>query len=53
MRVQIVQINSTNASTGNCVVNIKILCRNREHYEAIVGKLKTLKAVRDVNRGFA
>ena len=53
MRVSILQINSQKASGGRAIVNLKISCKNVEHYNAIVSRLKSLNNIIDVVRGFS
>ena len=53
MRVSILQINSQKISGGRAIVNLKISCKNVEHYNSIVSRLKSLENVVDVTRGFS
>jgi GTP pyrophosphokinase len=53
MRVSILQINSQKASGGRAIVNLKISCKNVEHYNSIVSRLKSLNNIIDVVRGFS
>ena len=53
MRVSILQINSQKASGGRAIVNLKISCKNVEHYNSIVSRLRSLVNVVDVVRGFS
>ena len=53
MRVSILQINSQKISGGRAIVNLKISCKNVEHYNSIVSRLRSLKNVVDVTRGFS
>ena len=52
MRVFLLQINSV--GTGdNSVINLKISCKNVEHYHSIVSRLRSISGVVDVVRGFS
>ena len=53
MKVSILQINSQKASNGRAILNLKVSCKNVEHYRAIVSRLKSLQNVVDVVRGFS
>ncbi len=53
MKVYILQINSLKSSSDRTVVNLKISCKNVEHYRSIVSRLKSLDGVIDVTRGFS
>ena len=53
MRVSILQINVINRGSGNSIVNLKIGCKNTEHYESIVSRLRGLNGVSHILRGFS
>ena len=53
MKVSILQINSQKASNGRAIMNLKVSCKNVEHYRSIVSRLKSLNNVVDVVRGFS
>ena len=53
MKVYILQINTIKESEENTIVNMKICCKNVEHYHSIVSRLRSLKGVIDVTRGFS
>lgn len=53
MKVYIMQINTFKDSVENSTVNLKISCKNIEHYRSIVSRLRSLKGVIDVTRGFS
>ena len=53
MKVFLLQINTTRSGTDKSVVNIKISCKNVEHYRSIVSRLKSINGVEDVSRGFS
>lgn len=52
MRVPILSINSQKRSSGRAIINMKISCRNIEHYNMIVERLKGLSGVEEIARGF-
>ena len=52
MRVDILQINVQN--TSDCsIVSIKISCKNTEHYNSIVSRLRSIRGIYDISRGFS
>ena len=53
MKVSILQINSQKANGGRAIVNMKISCKNVEHYNSIVSRLRSLNNIIDVARGFS
>jgi GTP pyrophosphokinase len=53
MKVSILQINSQKAGNGRAILNLKVSCKNVEHYRSIVSRLKSLENVVDVVRGFS
>jgi GTP pyrophosphokinase len=54
MRVFLLQINTVKSSAPDeGIVNLKISCKNVEHYRSIVSRLKAIQGVTDVVRGFA
>ena len=53
MRVYILQINTTTDSDEHSIVNLKVSCKNVEHYHSIVSRLRSIKGVADVVRGFS
>ena len=53
MRVFLLQINTTVSASGRSVINLKISCKNVEHYRSIVSRLKSIDGVIDVTRGFS
>ena len=53
MRVSILQINVTTRPDGNNTVSLKVGCRNIDHYHSIVSRLRGLKGVNNILRGFA
>ncbi len=53
MRVFLLQINTTRSGNDKTVVNLKISCKNVDHYHSIVSRLKSIDGVEDVTRGFS
>ena len=53
MRVSILQINSMTRSDNTVVVDVKVGCKNIDHYNSIVSRLSSLKDIKNVSRGFA
>ncbi len=53
MRVFLLQINTTKSGSDKTVVNLKISCKNVEHYRSIVARLRSIDGVEDVTRGFS
>lgn len=53
MRVSIMQINVTNKSDGNAIISMKIGCRNIDHCNSIVSRLRGLNGVDNILRGFS
>ena len=53
MRVDILQI-SVQGTSDNCsIVSIKISCKNTEHYNSIVSRLRSVPGIYEVSRGFS
>lgn len=52
MKVLLLQINTQKKSDGKMIVNLKISCKNVDHYHSIVARLKSLNDVIDVTRGY-
>ena len=53
MKVSILHINSQKAGADRVIINLKISCKNVEHYYSIVSRLRSLKSILDVTRGFS
>ncbi|MBQ8331834.1 MAG: bifunctional (p)ppGpp synthetase/guanosine-3',5'-bis(diphosphate) 3'-pyrophosphohydrolase [Clostridia bacterium] len=53
MKVFLLQINTTSSHSGRTIINLKISCKNVEHYRSIVSRLKSIDGVIDVTRGFS
>jgi len=52
MKVSITSLNTKICSDSNIIVNISIGCKDTDHYNSIVSRLKSLKGVTSVVRGF-
>ena len=53
MKVQLLQINTLKNGTDGGIINLKISCKNVEHYRSIVSRLKSIDSVVDITRGFS
>ncbi len=53
MKVSILQINTQKRSNSQSLINISVSCKNLAHFNSIISKLKSIKGVSDVTRGYA
>lgn len=53
MKVAILQVNSQKRTNGRCIISLKISCKNIDHYNSIVARLRSLDGVDSVGRGFS
>jgi GTP pyrophosphokinase len=53
MKVQLLQINTSKYGSEGAIVNLKISCKNVDHYHSIVSKLKSIEGVNDITRGYS
>ena len=53
MKVSILAINTQKKSDNSILMNLTISCKNIDHYHSIVARLKGLRDVIDVVRGFS
>lgn len=53
MRVSILQINSQKKPDDSIIINLTVGCKNIDHFKSIVSRLKALRNVDDVRRGFS
>ena len=53
MKVLLLQVNTQKRNDDRIIVNLKISCKNVDHYHSIVSRLKGLKDVIDIGRGFS
>ena len=51
MRVQLLQINSNSKADDLVIVNLTVNCRNTEHLNSIIARLRQIKSVERVSRG--
>ena len=52
MRVSILQVNTSKRQDEKVMINLKISCKNTEHYSSIVARIKNIKSVINVTRGY-
>ena len=53
MRVHLLQINAGKSGSDGGIINLKISCKNVDHYHSIVSRLKSIDGVIDIKRGFS
>lgn len=53
MKVSIIQINTQKRAGGEIVFNIAVACKNLAHFNSIMARLKSIKDVVAVERGYA
>ena len=53
MKVMILQVNSRKKANGDFIIDLKVSCKNIDHYYSIVSRLRSLDGVLDVVRGFS
>jgi GTP pyrophosphokinase len=53
MKVLLLSINTRKKSDGRMIIDLKISCKNVDHYHSIVSRLKGLRDVIDVVRGYS
>lgn len=53
MKVSIIQINTQKRTGGEVVFNIAVACKNLAHFNSIMARLKSIKDVIAVERGYA
>ena len=53
MKVSILHVNSQKRSSDRTIISLKISCKNIEHYNSIVARLRSLDGVESVGRGFS
>ncbi len=52
MKVTLLQINTQNRQNNEIIINIVIGCKNLDHYKSIASRLKSVKCVNDIVRGY-
>ena len=53
MRVQVHSMNSKESGNDGMIIMLNITCRNTSHVNSIISRLKKVKNVIDVTRGFS
>ena len=53
MRVSILQINSLARADNTIIIDLKVGCKNIDHYNSIVSRLSSLQDIKNVTRGFS
>ena len=53
MRGALLQINSQKKGENSVLINLKVGCKNIDHFNSIVSKLRSLRDVDEVKRGFS
>ncbi len=53
MRVSILQVNVVRRNSEATIVNLKVGCKNIDHYNSIVSRLRSLNGVNNILRGFS
>ena len=53
MKVSISQINTQSIKGGGAYINVHVGCKNTAHFDAIVSRLRSIKSVVSVSRGFS
>ncbi len=53
MKVAILQVNSQKRANDRSIISLKISCKNIDHYNSIVARLRSLDGVESVGRGFS
>ena len=52
MKVSLLQINTQKKGADTMIVNLTVGCKNIGHYDSIVSRLRGIKSVLSVTRGF-
>ncbi len=53
MKVHLLQINTLKNGNDGVIINLKISCKNVEHYRSIVSRLRSIENVLDITRGYS
>ena len=53
MKVLLLQINTQKKADDRLIINLKISCKNVDHYHSIVSRLKSLRDVIAIERGYS
>lgn len=52
MRVSITQVNTQRKKDGGTIINVSVSCKNLQHLHSIVSRLKSIKGIYDIQRGY-
>ena len=52
MKVPIISINSNSRPNSRAIITMKIVCKNIDHYNNIVDRIRGLNGIEDIVRGF-
>ena len=53
MKVSISQINTQISKNSEAIINVHVGCKNTSHFDSIVSRLRSIKSVISVSRGFS
>ena len=50
MKVQLLQINTSNINENEILINLRISCKNVDHYNSIVSRIRSVESVKEIRR---
>jgi len=53
MKVSLLSINTKMRSNDDVIINVTVGCKNIDHYNSIVSRLRSINSVKSINRGFS
>lgn len=53
MKVSLLSINTKVRSNNDVIINVTVGCKNIDHYNSIVSRLRGIKSIKSITRGFA
>ena len=53
MKVSLLSINTKVRSNSDVIINITVSCKNIDHYNSIVSRLRSINSIKSITRGFA
>ena len=53
MKVSLLSINTQKRTERDIIINLTVGCKNTEHYNSIMSRLKSINHVTSVTRGFS
>ena len=53
MKVSIIQINTKKNTDDDVIINLTVGCKDIDHYNSIVSRLKSINSVTSIVRGFS